>query len=98
MGQIDRRVVLANLLSKGFKYSDNDHRFLRFYVSGRKTSIQTKVSFGSQYKSLGDALISKMAHGLKITKNQFEDLVECRMSGDDYRDLLVDRGIIRLGG
>jgi len=89
-----RDEIEAALKKKGFVLNDGDHRYFRLHVDGRATAIFTKTSHGNKYKTLGDALVAAMAKQLKLTKKQFGDLVDCRMSGDAYLQALHDQSIV----
>lgn len=75
---------IANSLSKkGFVQEPGDHKFMVFYYQGKPTTIRTKVSRGS--KDPGPQLHSKMKRDLCFKKqSQFEDLIECPMSHEEY--------------
>ena len=72
------------LLRKGFLFTDNDHRFLQFYLEARKTHIFTKVSHGKGSKSVPAWLLSKMACRCSLPTPEFRDLVDCTMSQEEY--------------
>jgi predicted RNA binding protein YcfA (HicA-like mRNA interferase family) len=58
------RKVISSLEKKGFVKAEGDHTFLIFYVNGKKTSIHTKVSHGSN--EINDYLINKMSIQIKL--------------------------------
>ena len=66
---------------------------LIFFIDGKKTSISTFVSHGK--KEISDELMHKMARQLRLTHNQFCNLVDCSMSGKDLRDFYVTSKIVR---
>jgi hypothetical protein len=95
--QKDRSEVKKALESKGFKLSDKkskDHFFYIYIYKGKKTSIFTKLSHGSKYKSIGDDLLQKMSRQLKLNKVQFIDFVDCPLTKEDYEKHLKDIGVI----
>ncbi|MDD4403139.1 MAG: hypothetical protein PHI24_15155 [Desulfitobacteriaceae bacterium] len=50
-----REHVQKALQRKGFRRSDNDHaKFTYFTLTGDKTSVWTKTSYGSSHKDLID--------------------------------------------
>jgi len=68
-------------LKKGFK--DERGRkdiFYYFYHDGKKTHIFTKMSHNPG--DLNEWLISQMAGQLKLTKNDFIEVVKCSIDGD----------------
>lgn len=82
------------LRAKGFRKSDNDHRYFVFYdVHGGKTTIKTKTSHGRGI-TIGDSLVSEMARQCGVTRAEFRDLVECPLSRERYEHLLRDRSKI----
>lgn len=81
------------LLKKGFHLEEGDHHFFVYYNNGKKTPIHTKISHSSD--ELSDNLLAIMARQLHLPKNQFLELIDCTMSGDEYRDFLIKNGIIR---
>ena len=78
MATLKARKVLSGLEKKGFVQAEGDHTFLIFYVNGKKTSIHTKVSHGSN--EINDYLINKMSIQIKLEKQKFLDLVNCPLS------------------
>jgi predicted RNA binding protein YcfA (HicA-like mRNA interferase family) len=84
------RAVLSGLEKKGFLQSKGDHKFLIFYVNGKKTSIYTKVSHGSN--EIDDYLINQMSIQVRLEKKQFIDLVSCPFSVEDYLKELEAKG------
>jgi len=95
MSPLPRREVENSLLSKGFRSSDRDHEFFFLYVDGLKTSIRTKVSRGTQYKTLSDDLLSKMKRQLRLEKmSQLLELVNCPMTHAIYVQYLREHEMI----
>jgi hypothetical protein len=94
---IDRRDVEAALEKKGFVASEGDHHYFTYYSkSGAKTSVWTKTSHGSSYKSLGDKLVSLMGKQCGLTSPQFKKFIECPLSRDEYEELLIASERIKL--
>ena len=74
-----------------------DHSFFTYYtLDGQKTSVWTKTSHGSSYKTLGDQLVSLMAKQCGLNKCQFARFVECPLSREEFEKILVDTDRIRL--
>lgn len=83
--------VSAKLRKKGFVRNDDaDHCQYFLYADGVKTKIRTKMSHGE--REIGDALIQKMSKQLKLDKREFLDLVECRLDGETYLQMMRERG------
>jgi predicted RNA binding protein YcfA (HicA-like mRNA interferase family) len=64
LAALKARNVVSGLEKKGFVQAEGDHTFLIFYVNGKKTSIHTKVSHGSN--EINDYLINKMSIQIKL--------------------------------
>ena len=86
----DRETIKENLQKKGFNLKDGgDHwRFIYYLQEGKKTSINTKISRGSKYKTLSDNLLALMAKQCKLAKSDFKDLIDCPLSRQGYEDKL----------
>jgi len=91
MPSLKRDDVEASLRQKGFEEAPGDHRFFKLMVDGKYTGLFTKTSRGKKYKTLGDELVGRMARQVKLTKAEFCKLVDCSLSGDEYRALLEGR-------
>jgi hypothetical protein len=97
MTQLPRRDIKSSLLKKGFKEENRDHWVFRLYVNNKKTSISTKVSFGSNYREIGEDLIQKMKKELCMpNKKYFIDFVECFVTGDKYTADLISGNKIKI--
>lgn len=94
---IERDKIISSLTTnKGFREEEKrGHKQLRLYVEGRKTSISTPISRGSQYKEYGVDLLKWMSRGLRLSKtSQLIDLIECPMSYEQYVSWLRnDKGL-----
>ena len=85
--------ILAALEGKGFVDTGGDHHWLVLYVSGRKTSVRTKISRGQ--KDYGDSLLGAMKRQLHL--NSVRDLlrlIDCPMGHEDLVQLLVEKGAL----
>lgn len=80
--------MLGNKL--GMALEERDHRVYRLFVEG-KLAVQTKVSRGSSYHTLGDDLVRAMARDLKFSVTVFRQLEACTKSLDDFLDALTAR-------
>lgn len=94
-GVISKSRFCKVLRSLGFvENKSRDHIYLEYYYQGKKV-LETKVSHG------GDKDISKRLLGyilreqLYLTKREFEDAVNGQLSKKSYRDLLIEKEVIR---
>lgn len=81
------------LKKKGFEASNKDHHFYYYMNNGKKTNIFTKTSHSSD--EIGDGLIKKMADQVRLEKNEFKELIQCTLSGEKYKQILINKGIIK---
>jgi len=94
---LERRLVEAALEKKGFAPTGGNHSYFTFHTrAGKKTSVWTKTSHGSGYKTLTDNLVSLMAKQCGLTNGQFKQLVECSLSREAMEQILLENGRIKL--
>jgi len=86
--------IKAALKRKGFIERDGDHHYYVYCIDGKKTSIFTKISHSSD--EISDTLISAMARQTRLTKPKFTELVNCTLSEEDYRRMMIDEGNVIL--
>ncbi len=86
------KVVEAGLLQKGFVQPGGDHAYFHFFVDGKKTSVYTKVSHGE--REIHDGLLAAMARQVRLPRKQFNDLIDCPLSSEQYVQLLRRQGVI----
>lgn len=92
---LDRRDIEAALERKGFKATEGDHHFFTYHTeSGQKTSVWTKTSHGSSYKTLSDKLVTAMAKQCGLNTGQFKQLVACPLSQTELEKILIASGRI----
>lgn len=84
------REIATSLQQKGFKKKENDHVFFHLWIDGKKTSVYTKLSHGE--KEVSDSLLGMMARQVKLNRRQFDNLIDCPLSAEDYIKLLKDSG------
>lgn len=85
--ELKQQAVEKSLKAKGFVQEDGHHRYFVYYtIDGLKSSISTRTSHGN--RDLNGYLISNMARQVKLSKDQFLDLVRCPLGRDDYERLL----------
>jgi len=88
MATLKIRDIKAALARKGFVSRDGDHEYFIFHCDGKKTSVMTK--FSRSATEADDWLQSQVAKQIKLSKAQFIRFVECAMSANEYRALLID--------
>lgn len=95
----ERARILASLTSKGFveKQGNRDHDFLFFSHKGLVQAVFTKLSRGTQYKTIGDPLLAKMARQLRVPRRDFDNLIDCPMSAEEYLERLRAQGLVSPG-
>ena len=81
-----RQELDSALQSKGFHRRDSHHIFYELLDCGKPVGIRTKISHGPREISPG--LQRQMAIDLKLRSGQFDDLIECPLSGQDYKELM----------
>ena len=93
MGVLKTSEVEKNLLSKGFRQKDGNHKFFYFYYKGKKSSIFTKTSHSS--KEIDDYLIKQMSKQLKLEKAEFLKFASCTLSEPAYVQILIREGFLK---
>lgn len=84
--------IRAALTSKGFVDVETHHGMFWYYVDGKKTSVRTRLSRGiSEY---GDSLLGQMTKQLHLTRSELGELIECPLTGEKYREILKEKGVI----
>jgi hypothetical protein len=81
------------LRKKGFVPYEGNHTFYFLHVRGKKTSIRTKISHGATEYGLD--LLGQMSKQLHLERAEFEQLVDCPVSHQDYVAMLVERGKLK---
>jgi predicted RNA binding protein YcfA (HicA-like mRNA interferase family) len=85
--------VERSLLVKGFQKSNGDHHYFHYYSkAGKKTRVFTKTSHGS--REIDDGLLRFMAKQVKLTKADFDDLIDCPLDRDSYEKKLIEQAVI----
>jgi hypothetical protein len=70
-----------------------DHDRFWLYCGDVKQAISTKLSRGTNYRTIDDSLLSKMARQLHLTRAEFLELVDCDMDGPRYIDRLRSNNV-----
>lgn len=95
MAQRERREIQKALCNKGFIEQNNDHYFYTLEYNGKKSAIFTKISKGSDYKTINQGLLSLMSKQLKLTKHEFLELIDCQMDYINYIKILKEKDILK---
>jgi hypothetical protein len=85
------RDVEAALKQKGFEPGEKkrrDHLFFFFYYNGKKSNIFTKMSHGES--EIHHKNCAFMAKNIKLSNPQFNEFVDCNLTGEAYLKFLVD--------
>jgi len=93
--QIKREDIKTALCKKGFIGKPGDHNYFHLYVDGKRSNVFTYLSHGSGYREYGDELIDCVKDEMRITKPEFLRFIDCALNGDEYVELLKQRGKIR---
>lgn len=95
MAVLKTNQIDASLQKKGFiKEKNRDHIYYFLYLNGKKTSIRTKTSHSA--KEINDTLIKIMSQQVKLTREQFMDLINCPLSKEAYEEILIESGCVSL--
>ena len=90
-----RRQVERALQRKGFRIRENDHRFFIYHtLDEKKTEVRTKTSHGKLGADIADPMIGRMAKQCRLTKKEFENLIECPLSQEEYQNILVKNNVL----
>jgi hypothetical protein len=93
----EKRIIIdQSLTKKGFERSNqSSHLHYKLIIDGKITDIRTKMSMGSNYKTIGDNLLSKMSKQLKMKSvADFRRYIECTYSEESYIGFLKKEGIL----
>lgn len=91
----DRRRVDAALVKKGFERNEDGHHVSFAYVTydNRRTEIRTRISHGPD-RDISDDLLAKMAKQCKLSRSDFNNLVDCPMEREAYEQRLQQAGLL----
>lgn len=85
--------VEKSLLAKGFRPKDGDHHYFNYYSkAGKKTAIFTKTSHGA--REIDDSLLGRMARQCKLSRADFDMLIECPLDRNTYEGKLIAQGSV----
>jgi len=86
------RDIEAALLKKGFQAKDSHHKLFYLTKNGKITGVHTFMSHG--LREYPADLLAKMRTQLHLSGKEFENLIACPLSGEEYLALLVERGVV----
>jgi hypothetical protein len=80
------RDVISGLKTKGFVEDREGHHIFLIYetLSGLKTDVRTRVSHQSSGGDIGDKLLAAMARQVRLSRRDFEQLVDCPLSRQEF--------------
>lgn len=85
--------VERSLAAKGFQSREGDHNYFHYWSkAGKKTAVFTKTSHGA--REIDESLLGRMARQCKLTRADFDRLVDCPLSRDGYEAKLVEAGAV----
>jgi predicted RNA binding protein YcfA (HicA-like mRNA interferase family) len=85
--------VEKSLKSKGFQQREGDHNYFNYYSkAGKKTAVFTKTSHGA--REIDDNLLGQMARQCKLSRADFERLIDCPLDRDSYEVKLIAQGAV----
>lgn len=82
--------VASALERKGFERDQSHHFMFWLVLNGKRTSIRTRFSHSD--RQIEGGRIGQMSKQMKLSKRQFEDFVDCRLTGEAYAQMLLDAG------
>ena len=95
MATLDTKKAYKNFCKKGFRDSESksvDHKWIEFWFEGKVTRIRTKFSHGK--KEVDSSLIGLMARQIRLSKNQFMEFSNCKISENGYIKLLKSNNVL----
>lgn len=94
MSPVKIRKIKRELTRKGFcEINKKGHYFYYFIYEGKRTSVYTFISRGeSEYPNL---LLSHMKKQLRLSKEQFEGVIDCTIMREDLLEIYLNNGTIK---
>ena len=84
------RDIRRALTTKGFEeITNSDHYYFYFQLDGKRTSVFTKISHDAT--DVNDPLLGLMTKQVRLKRTEFNNLIDCRLDGPEYRQLLLER-------
>jgi hypothetical protein len=87
--------TVRSCIRKGFNFTKEgtDHIWFEYVVNGKRIAL-TCVSHGPD-EDLTPYLLRKMGKDCHLSRQQFIAFAKCYMTEKQYRQILVDKGIIK---
>ena len=92
MGSKMNHDIIKALRMKGFSQKISGHIKLTFRYNGKDTSIRIWVSHGK--KEISDRPLGIMAEQIILSRQQFDDLVDCSIGEIELIALYEEKGIL----
>ena len=82
------RQIISGMTAKGFIEAREGHHVFLLYENsaGLLTDIRTRVSHQSGGNDVNDKLIGMMARQVRLSKRDFEQLIDCPLSQEAYEE------------
>ncbi len=86
--------VEKSLEKKGFERAKGgDHNYFHYHTkAGKKSRVFTKTSHGM--REIDDSLLGQMARQCRLSRADFDRLIDCPLSRDNYEQKLIMAGVI----
>jgi len=94
--KVERKNINKNLPKKGFvKEEDKHHIYFHHHLNGVATGVSTYISHSKKISDYSGRLLTDVRKQLELDSNQeVVDLVNCPMNGEQYNDILRQKGLI----
>jgi hypothetical protein len=92
----DRRRLDSALQQKGFERDEKGHHVSFVYVTtdNRRTEIRTRISHGRD-RDISDSLLARMAQQCRLSRDLFNQFVDCPMDRAEYEACLQSAGLLK---
>jgi hypothetical protein len=94
MGPRSVRDIRGALLKKGFVQVKGRQRHQTFQLCVNIEGVDIRTHYSHSASECGDGILNLMARQLHLTRQQMNDLIDCRMGRDEYVDVLSDKGLL----
>ena len=91
----ERDQIVSSLKKKGFQPKEGKHTLYILYVDGKKTSVFTKISHGSEYREYSDSLLDLVKRQMGLTTSQLHEFIDCKLEYGPYVELLRAKNRIK---
>lgn len=87
--EVDRTLASVQKLRYS-RLHRRDHDWYELIVSDQKIAW-TRICRGSQYRTLGDPILSKICKQIHLVPDELQNFISCKPNWPDYRGLLSAR-------